>query len=85
MQTLTDPTDINTYYFSYQNGGLMRTTDNGVTVDYIMPNDSIAGDWITPFAMHPQYSNILYAGFDDVYMSFDAGDTWNKIFRQPGR
>lgn len=79
MQTLTDPTDINTYYFSYQSGGLMRTNDNGVTIDYIMPNDSNAGAWITPFTMHPQYNSVLYAGFDDVYMSFDAGDSWDKI------
>lgn len=79
MQTLTDPTDINTYYFSYQSGGIMRTTDNGYTIDYIQPNDSIEGAWVTPYAMHPQYSNILYAGYEDVYKSFDAGNNWMKI------
>ncbi len=79
MQTMTDPTDINTYYFSYQSGGIMKTTDNGVTVDYIIPNDSIQGDWLTPFVMDPTDNNIIYAGYDDVYKSTDAGWTWNKI------
>ena len=79
MQTMTDPTDINTYYFSYQSGGIMRTTDNGITIDYLQPNDSIQAEWLTPFTMNPFDNNIIYAGYDDVYKSLDAGFTWNKI------
>lgn len=79
MQPMADHADINTFYFSYQCGGLMKTSDNGLTVDYIMPNDSIEGDWVTPFAMHPLDNQIIYAGYDDVYKSYNGGWTWQKI------
>jgi len=79
MQTLTDPTDIQIFYCTYQNGGLMKTFDNGLTIEYIMPNDSIEGEWVTPFAMHPQNNNIIYVGYNDVYKSFDGGYNWIKI------
>ncbi len=79
MQTLTDPTDIQIFYCSYQNGGIMKTVDNGLTIEYIMPNDSIEGGWVTPFAMHPINNNIIYAGYDDVYKSFNGGYSWTKI------
>jgi photosystem II stability/assembly factor-like uncharacterized protein len=77
MGTMTHRTDINTYYFSYQFGGLMRTTDNGITVDYIEPGAS--GAWVTPFDMHPTSSNIIYAGYDEVYKSSNQGDNWIQI------
>ncbi len=77
MATMTHRTDINTYYFSYQNGGLLRTTDNGVTVDYIETGAN--GAWVTPIDMHPTSSNIIYAGYDEVYKSTNQGDNWIQI------
>jgi len=78
MQPMTHRTNTNIFYFSYQMGGLMKTTDNGNNVEYIQPYD-VSGDWITPFDMHPTNSNIIYAGYNDVYKSDDAGWTWNNL------
>jgi len=77
MGTMTHRTNINTYYFSYQYGGLLRTTDNGDNVDYINPAEN--GAWVTPYDMHPSNSNIIYAGYTDVYKSTDQGDNWVQI------
>jgi photosystem II stability/assembly factor-like uncharacterized protein len=78
MQPMTHRTDLNTYYFSYQGGGLIRTTDNGFTIDYIQPEDS-EGAWVTPYDMHPTNSNIIYAGYTEIYKSTNAGNSWNIL------
>lgn len=78
MQPMTHRTNVNTFYFSYQFGGLMKTTDNGMSVDYIKPED-VNGDWVTPFDMHPTNSNIIYAGYSDIYKSYDAGYSWDNL------
>ena len=36
-------------------------------------------DWLAPYAMHPVYSNIIYAGYEAVYKSLDGGWNWNVI------
>lgn len=78
MQTLTHPTNINIFYFSYQGGGIMRTLDNGETVEYLQPMD-VYGSWITPFDMVNSSPNIMYAGFEEVYKSENGGVTWTPI------
>ncbi len=75
MQPMTHRTDVNTFYCSYQFGGLMRTTDNGYTIDFIQPEDT-DGDWVTPYDMHPTNSNIIYAGYSDIYKSNNTGYSW---------
>jgi photosystem II stability/assembly factor-like uncharacterized protein len=78
MQPMTHHTDKSTFYFSYQNGGLMKTTNNGYTVEGIRP-EGASGNWVTPYDMHPLNSNIIYAGYADIYRSLDAGWTWDDL------
>lgn len=78
MQPMTHHSDTNTFYFSYQFGGLMKTTDNGVTVEHIIPYDA-SGDWITPFDMHPQNSDLIYAAYSEIYRTVDGGWSWTDL------
>jgi photosystem II stability/assembly factor-like uncharacterized protein len=78
MQPMTHPANTNIFYVSYQYGGLMKTTDNGFNVENVSPED-ISGAWVTPFCMHPSDSDILYAGYNDIYMSPDAGGSWYNL------
>ncbi len=79
MQPMTHRTDTNTYYFSAQWGLLLRTTDNGNTVDYVQPEGAWPGGWTTPFDMHPTNSNTIYGGYEEIYKSTDAGDSWDRL------
>lgn len=79
MQPMTHRTNKNIFYTSYQFGGLMKTTDNGVTMNYVTPAGVGYGDWVTPFAMHPTDSEVIYAAYNKVYQSFDGGNFWDPI------
>ena len=37
------------------------------------------GDWITPYVMHPFDPQVLYAGFNSVWRSFNGGNSWESI------
>ena len=78
MEQLVDYTDENIIYSSIQNGIIMRSTDAGENYVDISPS-SFGGGWITPFVIDPTNHDILYAGCEDVYQSFDDGDTWSTI------
>jgi photosystem II stability/assembly factor-like uncharacterized protein len=82
MQPMTHQTDINTFYVSYQFGGLLKTTDNGMTVEAVSPNDSLWGAWVTPYDMHPSNSEVIYAAYNDIYKSTNGGYSWTKISNQ---
>ncbi|MBN2730579.1 MAG: T9SS type A sorting domain-containing protein [Bacteroidales bacterium] len=71
-------TDQNTFYASYQSGGILRTTDGGANFDYINTTGQ-DGSWLTPIAMHPTNSNIIYIGLEDLFKSNDAGNNWINL------
>ncbi len=71
-----------TYYGSYQYGGLVKTTNGGLSKFYITPKVNgveKVGNWLTPFEMDPNNSNILYAGYNDLFKSMDGGLSWENI------
>jgi hypothetical protein len=76
MDCMVDPTNDQTVYASYQNGALRRSLNQGNSFSNISPS---GGAWVTPFAMHPFNSSIIYAGCDKVYRSPDRGNTWDSI------
>jgi photosystem II stability/assembly factor-like uncharacterized protein len=66
-------------YYSYQSGNLFKntTTDSKFgynTVD-LSRQLSGTGAWITPFLLHPTNPKILYAGYEELFRSNDAGET----------
>lgn len=79
MQPMTHRTNKNIFYTSYQFGGLMKTTDNGQTMNHVSPTGVGYGAWVTPFDMHPTDSDIIYAAYNKVYQSFNGGDYWEPI------
>ena len=45
----------------------------------IQPGDAGSGSWVTPYIMHPTDPEILYAGYSDVWKTYDSGNSWEKI------
>ncbi len=83
MECIFDPVDTNTYYMSTQYGALRKSTDAGANFSSITfsPGSGIstAGNWVTPFIMHPADHNTLLTGKDSIYRTTDGGSTWSAI------
>jgi len=66
-------------YASYEDGALAESPDKGVT--WYNANNGITetGGWNTPWLQDPQNPSALFAGFKNVWESFDGGSTWGQI------
>jgi len=80
MECLIDYTNANIQYATYVNGQISRTTDHWV-MNYtdIEPSGAGSGAWVTPFIIDPVNSQILYAGYADIWKTTDRGNTWTQI------
>ena len=70
-----------TWYVSYPNGSIDMTSNGGVTYNNIsnaIP-DTLGGDWVTPYIIHPVSDNVLLVGYGTLYASYDQGSTWSAI------
>ena len=77
MECIISHTNSNHIYITYQNGGLQKSIDGGNYFYDISP--AIDGSWITPYVMSGTNSAILFAGYDEIYKSTNAGTTWDSI------
>ena len=83
------PGDPSTYYVAGGNGGIIKTTNGGVTFRPIFDDQDVSS--IGAIAVAPSDPNVIYVGTgeenprnnasvgDGVYKSIDAGDHWTKI------
>ena len=78
MECIVDYTDTNIIYSSTQYGHIYKSFNGGISWYNITPEQAEQGAWITPYVIHPSDHNILYAGYEDVYMTVDGGFTWVK-------
>ncbi len=78
MECAIDPYDEDIIYSTSQYGGLKKTYNGGNNWDNIKPV-SYEGSWVTPWKIHPNNNNLIVAGYDEVYRSQTAGDTWDSI------
>ncbi|MBC7389880.1 MAG: T9SS type A sorting domain-containing protein [Opitutaceae bacterium] len=83
---LIDPSNDQITYSQYINGDGITRTNNAWTSRTTLDNNILAagvvagdGDWATPFAIHEVNPSIIVAGYKDVILSTNRGDTWKKI------
>ncbi len=80
MYTLVDYTNSSTFYAEYQWGNLYRSTNGGITMDYIagpMSGDRV--NWSAPLAMDPVNPSILYFGTYRIWKTTNKGNSWQAI------
>lgn len=78
MECFFDYDNPSTYYGSIQQAKLSRRDID--SVKSISPEAiGETKPWLAPFIIHPQFSNIIYAGVANLYVSEDRGNNWTKI------
>jgi photosystem II stability/assembly factor-like uncharacterized protein len=79
MDCFYDSENPKIVYYSFQNGGLFKKTLDKPKpmIDYVDISRQLTGTggFITPFLLHPTNPKILYAGYNKLYRSMDAGET----------
>lgn len=69
-------------YATNYNGALSKSIDGGVTytssLEQQITDAGETGAWVTPFVMHPQNSNVIYTGFNNVWKTLTGDTTWVK-------
>jgi len=79
MECWVDPINPKIIYSELYNGEIYKSINGGNTFNFISPNVSDTGAWVTPFVMSPHDRHTLYVGYRNVYKSIDAGNSWIQI------
>lgn len=82
MCQIIDPTNSNIIYTEYYGGNDIYRSLNGYLTDVNIADNipgQPSGDWVTPFILNPQNPKTFLVAFEDVFRSFDRGDTFHKI------
>ena len=90
MECFLDPDNPALVYGSSQFGFLHRHDYNtGKTRPnlsfQILQNQQDRGEWITPFQLHPNNSDVLYAAYGDLWRREDKDEIWIQISNLPGQ
>ncbi len=78
MECAIDAYDEDVIYASFQYGGMRKSFNGGNDWINIKPV-SYEGGWVTPYKIHPNNTNLVVAGFDEVYRSVSAASTWDSV------
>ncbi|MCD6598373.1 MAG: T9SS type A sorting domain-containing protein [Bacteroidales bacterium] len=78
MECIIDYSDTSILYASSQRGKINISRDGGINFKNIVPTEE-KGAWVTPYVMHPEDPNILYAGYKELYLSNNQGDSWANL------
>ena len=81
MEVAVHPEDDNLIFTTYINGQLYRSEDqwNDDQYNEITPPQTTGGAWVTPYAIDPQYPDVIIAGYEEVFRSNNLGDSWEVI------
>ncbi|MEL6862945.1 MAG: T9SS type A sorting domain-containing protein [Bacteroidota bacterium] len=78
--TAVDPTDDNTFFISYQNLNMFKTTDGGQILDWAGPDaDGQNIAFIAPYAIAQSDPFTMYAGASKLYKTPSAGNFWFAV------
>jgi photosystem II stability/assembly factor-like uncharacterized protein len=82
MWQIIDPTNSNIMFTEYYGGNDIYRSTNGyatsVNIADNIPGEP-SGDWVTPFILNTQNPQTFIVAFEDVFRSFDRGNTFHKI------
>jgi photosystem II stability/assembly factor-like uncharacterized protein len=82
MCQIIDPTNSNIMFTEYYGGNDIYRSTNGyatsVNIADNIPGEP-SGDWVTPFILNTQNPQTFIVAFEDVFRSFDRGNTFHKI------
>ncbi len=88
MYCLIDPTDEDIMYASVQYGDpIARSTNNGLSWKRINDSDNDyeyddideTGAWVTPYALDPTDTDVMYLGMNNIWKSTNGGTDFSKI------
>jgi photosystem II stability/assembly factor-like uncharacterized protein len=82
MESSLNQLNDNILYGSSQYGRIYKSFDKGQSYDYYFTQNiwqNEEGAWTTPFVVDPADPNIITAGYENVWRSNDAGNTWSSI------
>lgn len=78
MDCYIDPANPDKMFYTYCNGKIFVSFNGGTTsITAITPG--FIGKWVTPLAIDPTNSNIIYGGYSDVMKSVNNGLTWTNL------
>ncbi len=77
MECIIDPTNSNIMYGELYYGNIRKSTNGGNSFSSIAPASN--GAWETPYVIDRNNTQILYAGYDELYKTVDGGNNWNTI------
>ena len=83
MECMIHPDNPEKIYGSYQYGTLLGSDDGGFSTFWLTSGIDEDGEWTTPYLMHPNDPDVLYAGYGNVYQSLDEGWNWFPISSFP--
>ncbi|MCC6816751.1 MAG: T9SS type A sorting domain-containing protein [Saprospiraceae bacterium] len=83
MWQLIDPSDSRIMYSEYWGGrNVYRSTNGWIDAVDIQPNingQQNQGQWVTPFNLNPKNPRTFIIGYQDVFVSFNRGNSFTKI------
>tara|TARA_R110000787_G_scaffold136193_6_gene248690 strand:- start:1945 stop:4428 length:2484 start_codon:yes stop_codon:yes gene_type:complete len=84
METFIDKDNNDRMFGTSQQGQLYRSLDGGLTLSNISEPGSGSGNWVTPWEQDPVESITSYLGYNTVYKTTNAGNTWTPVSQNLG-
>ncbi|OUR95582.1 hypothetical protein A9Q87_00240 [Flavobacteriales bacterium 34_180_T64] len=84
MESFVDKNNSDLVFGTIYFGDLYRSYNGGLNSGWLGTPDDKDGGWVTPYEQDPLTPNVIYAGFDQVYKSFDSGTSWTAISQNFG-
>ena len=77
------PDSLNVIYTCRQEGWIERSDDGGQTFVVANPKGNATetyDNWVTPYVLDLKRPDTIFAGYSNVWRSYDKGASWTQIF-----